>query len=161
MKKSTKLVISGVIGGAVALMIWHARGAGVAVPKDMPSNAKFLQSGFEVSTNEPLGNWVACSLHPAESVDWCRVTDQKGTVVYQGDFLPVNSTQPLPDAELIVMSANPKKIWVHGPVEDGPVPAIPLTSGSVLVPASDRYALMQRWASDSTEYDSVRESTSD
>ncbi len=145
----------------VVLVIRSARREEVAVPRDMPANAKFLQSGFDVATNEPQGDWVACSLHSADGLDWCRVTDQKGTVLYEGDFLPVNSTQPVGDDQLQVAGANPRKIWVKGPVEGGPVPAIPLTSGSVLVPASDRYALMQRWASDPTEYDTVRDTGSE
>ena len=83
--------------------------------------------------------------------DWCRVTDQKGIVLYQGDFLPTASTtSPVGNDQLKVSSRRIRsKMWVHGPVEGGPVPAIPLTNGTVLVPASDRYALLQRWANDS------------
>ena len=123
----------------------------------MPPNAKFLQSGFDVATNEPQGDWVACTLHASDGLNWCRVTDQKGMVLYEGDFLPVNSDQPLGNDQLNVAPANPRKIWVRGPAEGGPVPAIPLTGGAVLVPASDRDALKQRWATDPTEYDTVRD----
>ncbi len=160
MTTTSKLVVAVLVACGVVLFVRHARTEGsVAVPRDMPSNAKFLQSGFDVATNEPQGNWVACSLHSADGLDWCRVTDQKGVVVYQGDFLPVSTTAPLPDNQLAVAPVNPKKIWVHGPVEDGPVPAIPLMNGGVLVPASDRYALLERWKADSYEYDLLRDNS--
>jgi hypothetical protein len=143
----------------VVIAIRHEQTEGIAVPKDMPATAKFLQSGFDIANDEPQGNWVACRYQEDDAADWCRVTDQKGMVVYQGNFLPLNSTQPYRDEEMTVASVNPKKMWVKGPVEELPVPVIPLTSGGVLVPAADRYALIQRWTADSSEYDSVRNAT--
>jgi hypothetical protein len=154
-----KLVLGAIVMCAAVLVVRHSRTEQLAVPRDMPANAKFLQTGFDVSDGEPLGTWIACSLHQADGLDWCRVTDQKGTVVYQGDFLPVNGTRALGNEELTVASINPKKMWVHGPVESGPVPAILLTSGNMLVPAADRDALLQRWARDSGEYDVIKDST--
>jgi hypothetical protein len=161
-RTGTKVLLGVFIACGVVLLVRHARTEmQVAVPRDMPQNAKFLQSGFDVNTNEPLGNWVACTLHDADGSDWCRVTDQKGIVLYQGDFLPTATTSPVGNDQLKVSTIDPKKMWVHGPVEGGPVPAIPLTNGAVLVPASDRYALLQRWASDSAEFDIIREGSSE
>ncbi len=162
MRTGTKLLIGVLVACGVVLLVRHARTeTQVAIPRDMPPQSKFLQSGFDVNTNEPVGNWVACTLHEADGSDWCRVTDQKGIVLYQGDFLPTASTSPVGNDQLTVAPADPRKLWVHGPVEGGPVPAIPLINGTVLVPASDRYALLQRWATDPTEFDAIRAGSSE
>jgi hypothetical protein len=158
MKTPTKLVVLAVAVCGVVLLIRHAETESLAIPKDMPANSKFLQSGFNIANDEAQGTWVACRLEAGEGTDWCRVTDQKGIVLFQGSFLPLNSTQPLGDGELAVAAVNPTKIWVKGPVEGLPVPAIPLANGSMLVPAGDRYALIQRWNADPSEYDAVRNS---
>ncbi len=158
MTTTGKLVMGTVVAVGVVLAVRYARTEQIRVPADMPANSKFLQTGFNVSDGEPLGSWIACSLHEADNLDWCRVTDQKGTVVYQGDFLPLNSTRPLSNDQLTVANLNPKKMWVKGPVESGPVPVILLAGGNVLVPSADRDALIQRWAADSTEYDVIKDS---
>lgn len=148
------VVVLAVFGCVLAV---HARTAlHAAVPKDMPQDSQFLQSNFTVATDEAQGNWIACRLEQAETADWCRVTDQNGMVVFEGEFLPVSSGNPLPTSEIKVTSAaRPRNLWIQGPAEGGPVPAIPLVNGDVLVPAADRYPLQQRWAGDPREYNAI------
>ena len=86
-----------------------------------------------------------------QQTNWCRVTDAKGDVVYEGDYLPLHGLAPLSLDNLQVGRADPDKLWVKGPVEGGPVPVIPLVSGDVLVPAADREALATRWAQNPAE----------
>ena len=151
-----KLILSTAIAGSGVLIVAHAGSAmDAARPTDMPADAAFLQSGYNVSQSEPRGTWVACRMDPNEEADFCRVTDAKGTIVYQGAFLPYDSQEPLPQRDLRVISINPDKMWVVGPAAGGPVPIIPLANGRVLVPSADRYALQQRWANDATELTSL------
>ena len=120
-------------------------------PPDMPAQASFLQSGYDVSRLEPRGNWVACGTDHQEQTNWCRVTDAHGDVVYEGDYLPVSGRVPVPTERIELSRSDPDKLWVKGPAEGGPVPVIPLSSGEVLVPAADRDALATRWAQNPSE----------
>jgi len=118
----------------------------------MPANAQFLQSGFDVAKNEPEGEWVACRSDAAQNANFCRVTDPHGIVIYQGDFVSVSASQPVPDRDLKVSSREEEKnLWIDGPTEKGPVPVIPLANGQVLTPIADQPALAARWSNDPDE----------
>ena len=117
-----------------------------ALPSDMPAQAQFMQSGYDIAHLEPTGEWIACGTDRAEQANWCRVTDAGGQVVYEGDYLPLHGQNALPLEGIHLSHADPTKLWVSGPVEAAPVPVIPLVGGEVLVPASDRDALADRWA---------------
>ncbi len=132
---------------AATLVVRHGEAAmRPALPSDMPAQAQFLQSGYDVTKLEAQGDWVACGVDQDQGQDWCRVTDKDGLVVYQGDFLPLTSDAPLPGGELNVSAAHPEHLWVAGP-GGVPEPVIPLTGGALLVPAADRAALADRWSS--------------
>jgi hypothetical protein len=112
----------------------------------MPSNSVFVQSGYNLDRNEAVGDWIACRAKEDASADTCRVTDAKGDVIYQGDFLPVDGGPIVLDSQIKVAAEGEKRdLWVNGPAEGGPVPVIPLASGQVLVPADDTAALADRW----------------
>jgi hypothetical protein len=121
------------------------------LPKDMPKGAHFVQSGYDVSRLEAKGDWIACSTDSAQNTDFCRVTDQRGTVVYQGDFLPLHSSEPVAAEDLEVAQMDADRLWVQGPAEKGPVPVIPLANGTLLVPADDNEALADRWSNNPAE----------
>jgi hypothetical protein len=122
-----------------------------AVPANMPASARFIQTGYDVSDNEALGRWVACRLDPVQSSDWCRVTDQAGYVVFEGQFLPLDSDTPVPESGLHFAKLDKDRLWTNGPTEQLPIPVLPLANGQVLVPVPDRGALIARWANDPEE----------
>ena len=122
-----------------------------ALPADMPAQASFLQSGYDISRLEPRGSWIACGTDHRQETNWCRVTDARGDVVYEGDYLPLHGQAPLPLEKIELSRADPDKLWITGPVEGGPVPVFPLANGNVLVPAADRDALATRWAQNPSE----------
>jgi hypothetical protein len=115
-----------------------------ARPDDMPEHSQFLPTGYDLEHNERQGTWVSCE--PGEdTVDkQCRVTDTHGTVIFEGDFLPVRDVGS-PSTSASAQLAPTKLGWVTGPVEGSPVPLIALTDGSLLVPRDDRDALIDRW----------------
>jgi hypothetical protein len=162
MRLSTKV---GIIVAAVCVVFLAVRHGGVAMqaarPADMPEGAHFIQSGYDVNTNEPKGNWVACKVDDGQGANWCRVTDARGMVVYEGFYLPVNSSVPAQQSELKIAVNSVSKLWVRGPAEEAPVPVIRLENGKLLVPLADRDALSQRWREDSSEYNAVTEPDSD
>lgn len=113
----------------------------------MPANSYFLQSGYNLQRNEPIGQWIACRPDPGQGADLCRVTDHTGQVIFQGDYLPLHGAEALPAEELQVATGEVlNDLWVRGPAESGPVPVIPLANGKILVPAADADALADRWA---------------
>jgi hypothetical protein len=145
----TVLVLFACVAGYF-LVIHGTRALNASLPKDMPRDADFVQTGYDVDHNEARGQWIACRQDDQEAIDFCRVTDPKGTVVYQGAFEPFDYPEPLPNNQLTI-AAKTGNIWVKGPAELGPVPVIPLRNGKLLVPVQDREALADRWRTDPTE----------
>ncbi len=151
-----KLSLAMVATGFGVLGLLHAgRALHASRPADMPADAQFLSSGYDIEHNEAQGAWVACRVDALEATDWCRMTDQNGQVVFQGAYLPVGSANALPSDRLRVAVINPQKLWVQSPAHQVPEPVLPLASGGMLVPAEDEYALEQRWRADPREYRGV------
>jgi hypothetical protein len=152
MNAASRFLLSVVIVAALFMLFTHGdRALHAAVPKDMPANAQFLPSGFDIANDEQQGNWVACRMDDAQNTNWCRVTDTHGKVVFEGDYLPLAKSEPVDLSDLKIAKVNPGKMWVEGPAEEQPVPVIALEDGNLLVPASDRDALAQRWTNEPEE----------
>jgi hypothetical protein len=116
-----------------------------ALPSDMPANSRFMLTGYDLDHNESRGEWVAC--HPDGGVgeSFCRVSDARGTVIYQGNFLPVRDLTKASASPLAGEAETGELLWLKGPTEGMPIPAIPMSDGSVLIPRDDRDALLDRW----------------
>ncbi len=152
MRASNQVIVFVLAVAGIFLVVRHGDMAShPALPTDMPRGSNFVPSGYDVSRLEAKGQWVACSTDTAQNTDFCRVTDTRGNVVYQGDFLPLRSAEPLPADALKVASIKADRMWVEGPAEKGPVPVIPLANGALLVPAADNLALADRWQSNPAE----------
>jgi len=121
------------------------------LPKDMPGDARFVRTGYDLATNEYVGLWVACMPNLEEQTNLCRVTNQRGDVIFQGQFLPVDTQQPVPAAQLKIGTLDKDNLWTDGPAESAPVPVIPLADGQRLVPVIDRAAILDRWAANPAE----------
>jgi len=141
-----QFALSYAIAAGTVLVVQHGVKALYAtLPKDMPANAQFLQSGYDVARNEPKGEWIACSVDAGQNANFCRVTDPHGMVIYQGDFLPVSGMAAVPEQDLKASTNEEEKdLWVHGPTDDGPIPVIPLANGDVLAPIADQPVLAAR-----------------
>ena len=149
---SSKIALSLLLTGGIAVLTMHGmRALGPAVPKNMPSDSHFIQSGYDLRLNEPLGNWISCRADTAQAADFCRVTDNRGIVIYQGEFTSLGGSRAVPQADLRFPPADPRGLWTRGPAENAPVPVIPLAGGQILVPAADSNALASRWAKDPDE----------
>ena len=145
MGSSTKVILLLCIAAVVGSLVYRADSSlNPALPKDMPSDSRFLQTGYDLSRNERRGQWVAC--HGAGSAGTaCRITDSNGIVIFEGEFLAVrNAKADEGDAE-DTTPASGTLSWVNGPVEGTPVPLIPMSDGSFLVPLADRGPLLDRW----------------
>jgi hypothetical protein len=153
MTAMTKVVSSVAITAGICLFLYQGdKALKPARPNDMPSNAHFVQTGYNLQRNEPIGQWIACRPDTDRGADLCRITDNLGTVIFQGDFLPLAGHVALPTEELLVArDEKPSSAWVQGPAERGPVPVIRLDNGQLLVPAGDADALADRWARDPDE----------
>jgi len=140
------------VAAAVIILVRHGAAAlRPALPPDMPVDSQFVVSGYDLLHNEPRGDWIVCRPDIPEAASFCRVTDSRGVVIFQGDFLPLAGNRPVPQADLRVASVDLDQIFVRGPAEGGLVPVIPLIGGQLLVPAADSAALADRWARDPDE----------
>jgi hypothetical protein len=127
-----------------------------ALPKDMPGDARFMPTGYDLAHNERKGTWVACQ-PDGNGVTFCRVTDAHGMVIFQGDFLPVKDSQSSSDGGSQINASSSTLKWVEGPFEAAPVPMIPMSDGSWLVPQPDRDALVDRWNQNPDEWQKLME----
>ena len=143
------LFLFAVVAGYI-LVVHGDRALDASLPKDMPHDANFVQTGYDVAHNEVQGQWIACRADQEQGNDFCRVTDPKGTVVYQGAFAPYDYPVQLSNDQLRIANIK-SSIWVNGPAEQGPVPVIPLKNGKLLVPVQDREALADRWTRNPAE----------
>jgi hypothetical protein len=152
MRTSNKLAVTLLAVVGTILILSHANTAiHPTLPTDMPRGADFVPVGYDLSHLEAKGDWIACSTDTAQNADFCRITDARGEVVYQGDFMPLGGVEPVPANQLQVARINAEHLWVKGPAEGGPVPVIPLLNGEVLVPADDSEALADRWVNNPLE----------
>lgn len=114
------------------------------LPNDMPKDARFMPTGYDLAHNERKGTWVACQ-PDGSGTTFCRVTDAQGMVIFQGDYLPVRDSHSVADGGDEINATSSTLRWVEGPFEGAPVPIIPMSDGSWLVPIADRDALVGRW----------------
>jgi hypothetical protein len=148
-RKAAGLIL---VAAVMVLAIRHGAAAlGPSRPNDMPGDSQFVVSGYDLLHNEPKGDWIVCRPDLPEGANFCRVTDSRGTVIFQGDFLPVAGNRAVQQPNLRIASADLDRLFVRGPAEGGLVPVIPLADGRLLVPAADSVALANRWAKDPDE----------
>lgn len=158
MTTERKAIVILFLAAAVILTVRHGAAAlRPSLPQDMPGDSQFVVSGYDLLHNEPKGDWIVCRKVIAQDANFCRVTDSHGVVIFQGDFLPLASSQPVSQADLRVASADLDRIFIRGPAEGGLVPVIPLIGGQLLVPAADSAALADRWARDPEELHRITE----
>jgi hypothetical protein len=130
------------------------------LPNDMPQGAKFVATGMNASTHNRTGEWVACHEDHDQGTDRCRVTDQSGVVLYDGDFLPAGRrARAVPDDQLQIGAFNPHKGWVASAEDNSPAPTIPLQNGALLVPAGQSNLPQSHWTEDSGEVTPASAST--
>ena len=157
MRMYEKALVSIVVLVGAFLLVRHALSAlrALSCPKTLPAQAVFLQSGYDLSRMEVKGDWVACGLDAEERTNWCKVTDSVGTVLFEGDFLPVPTETEVPVRKLKLRVVSPNQLFVRGP-GDSLVPAILRSrAGLVLVPAEDVAALAARWKANPDEMNAL------
>ena len=152
MRTSNRVAVALLAVVGTVLVLRHADMAiHPTLPTDMPRGADFVPVGYDLQHLEAKGEWIACSTDTERNADFCRVTDARGDVVFQGDFMPLRGDEPVPADQLQVARISAEHLWVQGPAEEGPVPVIPLMNGDVLVPADDSAALADRWMNNPVE----------
>ena len=119
---------------------------GAPAENGMPSTRQMRSILTGRSTARFNVELISCHEEKLRKTDWCEVTDQKGTVLFKGDFLPVGTVHRAPQSELAIRPFDSVHGWVRGPSEALPVPVVPLKDGTLLVPAPDTFKLKKRWA---------------
>ena len=143
-----QLFIAGAIFAVViAAASWHAhRVLAARTPDDMPASSIWILTGHSRDSNTKLGLWIGCWKSDVVRADHCRITNEIGTVQYDGDMLPLGFNRVIDDSDLQFAKVDPERIWVRGVNDGAPVPVLTLADGTQLVPVSDREGLQKRLA---------------
>lgn len=141
MKRNLKKLVLWIFALVLLLAIYNF-GLGIwnSIPPRRPANvsrgAAFL---FALPVGSPIplpkrGTWVNCWLDEKQNVNLCRAARVDGSIIYEGPFVPLLGTGPVPQDRLQI---NTKAIgdsdYFHGQA----VPIIHLLDSTVLIPAED------------------------
>ena len=130
------------IGGVVLLAVPYDFGLGLwnTIPPKRPAtvsrNAVFL-FGLPVGAPFPIpkrGFWVDCWLDEDHSMNPCRAARADGAFIYEGPFVRLKDTGPVPRNELqIDTKAIGDLVYFKGEA----VPIVHLRDGVILIPAEE------------------------
>ena len=104
-------------------------------PKGVPTDAAFLWAGHLGLPAPKHGTWIECWADTANRVNRCRLTEMDGRVSYEGAFLADTGENPVPHADLKILSEQTSQsvdLWVRS--QGQLVPLVFLKNGTVLIP---------------------------
>jgi hypothetical protein len=93
-----------------------------------PSNVPF--------TLHQTGYWLDCWLDEHANSDRCRLTDVKGSALFEDVFLPCDGQSPVPQSDLVFDARRTGYTWTGSYEKGVSVPVIFLTNGQILLPRS-------------------------
>jgi hypothetical protein len=133
-RKSLIRPIVGAIIVLIVVVLWWA-GRLPQRPQTVSSGAIHVQP-----TDAPLmlrltGYWLDCWFDKNANVDRCKLTDRRGSGVFEDVFLPCEGQSPLPQSELVFDARWTGSTWTRS--DNGVyVPTIYLANGDILLPRS-------------------------
>lgn len=113
-------------------------------PRTVSPTAVYYEGLAEPFKVEQHGIWVICWFDQVANVDKCRNSAFDGRLVYEGVYVPYNSRNPIPQAELIIasktMNEAQEDVEVFATNEESSkpgfygIPLIYLENGNILIP---------------------------
>ena len=125
------ITIIAVLGALAARLQWA--GSTPARPKTLPATAIWVRTPPTPLEFSPQGDWLACWLNKARNSDYCRVTDYRGKLEFEGDFSPISGLNPVPDSDLRLKNGT-GDLWAWSDQDKRSVPVAYLQDGTILVP---------------------------
>jgi hypothetical protein len=134
-KKYSRVVVGTVIIFAAVVLLWEGREP--RRPRTVSSNALYV-----LPDNAPLrfhnrGYWLDCWFDEQANVDRCRLTDEKGTGLFEDVFLPCIGKEPLRQSVLVFNGRRQwtGDIWNQSADKGTKIPVV-YVDGQVLLPQS-------------------------
>jgi hypothetical protein len=133
-----KGLIGVVVGTVIVLMVvvlWWA-GRPPQRPHGISPNALHVEPNNVGFTLHKTGYWLDCRFDKNANVDRCRLTDAKGTGLFEDVFLPCVGQNPLPQSELVLNTRWTGYTWTQSQDKRVNVPVVYLKNGQILLPQS-------------------------
>jgi hypothetical protein len=133
-KRSLGVVLGAVIVLVVGVLWWAGRAP--KRPHTVSSNALYVEPNNLGSTLHSTGYWFDCWFDKATKVDRCRLSDAKGTGLFEDVFVSCVGQIALPQSELVFDVRRTGQAWVRSPDQRINVPVVFLEDGVTLLPRS-------------------------
>jgi hypothetical protein len=134
-KKFTGLALGSVVVPVIAVLWWAGRPP--QRPHSVSSNALHVELRKAGFTLHKTAYWLDCWLDKDSNVDRCRLTDAKGTGLFEDVFLQCPGGQnPLPQSELVLRARWNGYSWSRSRDKGIKVPVVYLKDGRVLLSRS-------------------------
>jgi hypothetical protein len=131
-------LISAALGAMVALLIavlwWTGRPP--RRPGSLSSSAIHFEPNNVPFTLHETGYWLDCWFDGRANVDRCKLTDVKGTQLFEDVFLPCEGQSPLPQRDLVFDARRTGYKWTGSYDKGISVPVVYLANGQILLPRS-------------------------
>jgi len=134
-KKYSRVVVGTVIILAALVLFWEGRAP--RRPRTVSSSALYLLSDNATFRLHNRGYWLDCWFDEQANVDRCKLTDEKGTGLFEDVYLPCMGKEPLRQSVLVIDGRRQWRgyIWNRSPNERIKVPIIHVHD-RVLLPQS-------------------------
>ncbi len=134
-KKFTRVALVTVIILATGALWWG--GHKPRRPPTVSFDALYVLPDNVPFTLHKTGYWVDCWFDEHENVDRCKLTDEKGAVLFEDVFLPCVGKEPLHQSVLVFNGRRrwTADIWKRSPENGTKVPIV-FVNGQVLLPRS-------------------------
>jgi len=133
--KSLFGVVMGTVIVFVGFALWWT-GRAPQRPHSVSTNALHVQPNNVGFAWHRADYWVDCWFEKDANVDRCRLTDVKGSALFEDVFLPCVGHTPVPQHELVLDSQNTGSLWAESQDKRVNVPVVYLEDGQVLLPRS-------------------------
>jgi hypothetical protein len=132
-RKLSRVLVGTVIILAASALWWV--GHNPRRPHTVPSNALYVLPNNLPFRLHKTGYWLECWFDQHESVDRCKLSDEKGNGTFEDVFLPCVGETPLPQREL-VFGWRTGDTWAESPDKRINVPVVYLDDGQILLSRS-------------------------
>lgn len=130
-------LIGGALGVMIALIVvvlwWTGRPP--RRPASVSSSALHFEPNNVPFTLHKTGYWLDCWFDERTNVDRCKLTDVKGTALFEDVFLPCEGQSPL-QRDLVFDARRTGYTWTGSYDKGINVPVVYLENGQILLPRS-------------------------
>jgi hypothetical protein len=133
-KRFIRLVL-GMVIIPIAVVLWWVGGPPLR-PRNVSYNAIHLDPNKVGFTLRQTGYWLDCWFDKDSNVDRCRLTDAKGTMLFEDVFLPCVGQTKYDQSDLVFDAMRTGYTWTGSHDNGIKVPVVYLKFGSVLLPRS-------------------------